>query len=536
MSARMEDALPQMPEEPAPTPRGHAWLAWLVIATTVAFLVWLQTARSEGKAGNEPSGGLQDALFEAQARYFVGVNSMASADFAVTDENKEQADRKPPAPGAATKDSDEASGAEAKPQPAPPKEAPHNPQDLTSAIYAQSLALRPGPPEHRLKFVALAGELAGPEAALEQLADLREDLKQEQLAVEPPVAETQAALEKLYRDYAAGRWAAPAVSAAERQQIQRELGWFGRLALAPKSGPNQAQRQEILSSAQKTVSLLVGLFLLFVLLGLGGFIGLVVLFIFMLLGKLQHGFALRGEFGAIYAETFAVWIVLFLLLSLGASLVAPGPILWVQGLAMLLSLAALGWPVLRGVGWRRVREDIGLFAGKRPEWEPAIGLATYAMAIPLLVIGVILVVILILLTQQDPGGAANPFESPVQVSHPVVDELLHSGFAGWWQVLLLASVVAPLVEETMFRGVLYRHLREASTGWGCALSVLCSAMFTSFIFAVIHPQGVLAVPALMALALAFTLAREWRGSLVPCMVAHGVNNALVLTLLIVFLT
>ena len=34
----------------------------------------------------------------------------------------------------------------------------------------------------------------------------------------------------------------------------------------------------------------------------------------------------------------------------------------------------------------------------------------------------------------------------------------------------------------------------------------------------------------LALAFGFTLAREWRGSLVPCMIAHGLGNFLVATL------
>jgi membrane protease YdiL (CAAX protease family) len=84
----------------------------------------------------------------------------------------------------------------------------------------------------------------------------------------------------------------------------------------------------------------------------------------------------------------------------------------------------------------------------------------------------------------------------------------------------------------MFRGVLYRHLREASRGWRVGLSVLFSATVVSFIFAVIHPQGLVAVPLLMALAYAFTAVREWRGTLIPGMVAHGITNGVTMTLLL----
>ncbi len=82
----------------------------------------------------------------------------------------------------------------------------------------------------------------------------------------------------------------------------------------------------------------------------------------------------------------------------------------------------------------------------------------------------------------------------------------------------------------MFRGVLYRHMRESTCRWPLLLSFATSALVVSFVFAVIHPQGLVAVPALMSLAIGFTIMREWRGSLISCMIAHGLNNALVMSL------
>jgi membrane protease YdiL (CAAX protease family) len=103
-------------------------------------------------------------------------------------------------------------------------------------------------------------------------------------------------------------------------------------------------------------------------------------------------------------------------------------------------------------------------------------------------------------------------------------------------VLLLAAVIAPIVEETMFRGVLYRHLREMTGRLGGALSFFISAVVASFIFAAIHPQGWLGIPPLMGIAIGLSIAREWRGSLIPSMVAHGVNNGLVMAILLVALS
>ncbi|HWB19430.1 MAG TPA: CPBP family intramembrane glutamic endopeptidase, partial [Phycisphaerales bacterium] len=68
-----------------------------------------------------------------------------------------------------------------------------------------------------------------------------------------------------------------------------------------------------------------------------------------------------------------------------------------------------------------------------------------------------------------------------------------------------------------------------------ALSVIFSALVSSFIFAAIHPQGWVTIPALGSLAFCFCLMREWRGTLLPSMVMHGINNGLVMTLAILIL-
>jgi len=164
--------------------------------------------------------------------------------------------------------------------------------------------------------------------------------------------------------------------------------------------------------------------------------------------------------------------------------------------------------------------------------EPLLGLGCYALALPMLLVGVVLFLVLTKLRDRL-GWGPDEFGPSNAPGHPIV---FWVGQAGWWvwlEVLFLASVVAPIVEETMFRGVLYRHLRAATFGWWPALSVLFSAVVVSFLFAVIHPQGLLAVPLLMSLALAFTLMREWRGTLLPSMIAHGINNAVATLLLFV---
>jgi len=149
------------------------------------------------------------------------------------------------------------------------------------------------------------------------------------------------------------------------------------------------------------------------------------------------------------------------------------------------------------------------------------------MTLPLL--GVAIIIMAAILAACGGPLSAHPENNfgPIdQPSHPIVNIFATGDWWMWVQAGILAAVLAPVVEETMFRGVLYRHLRELSDRLGFTVSVLLSGLAVSFVFAVIHPQGLIALPGLMALALGFALLREWRGALIPCMVAHGINNGL----------
>jgi membrane protease YdiL (CAAX protease family) len=91
-------------------------------------------------------------------------------------------------------------------------------------------------------------------------------------------------------------------------------------------------------------------------------------------------------------------------------------------------------------------------------------------------------------------------------------------------------VAAPVVEEIAFRGLLYGHVRQETARWRRFLSIAFAMLFSATIFAAIHPQGVLAVPALAGVSLGFCITREWSGSVYPGMVAHGVHNGILLSL------
>jgi membrane protease YdiL (CAAX protease family) len=458
------------PEPERPAPQGYSRLAWLIFVVAVVFwtliLPRLRQSAPEAERGREP---LQDATMRLQARTLLGTGYLLHQ-----------------------------SGPDLYPQ-------------------AQAM-LDHGPYGQRLRFVTLAGELEGPAEARKQLARLKRERREEALDATGEEMRLTDLLERLYEDYEDSRLDAPSLSESDRAELRRGLGWFGKLALAPEGGPDAAARREVLDSARRAALATLGSAGGVVLLIGAGVVVLVVLGILLGQGRLRGGLRVGSPYGGVYAETFALWMVAYPALGFALGLMASAETwLLFNGLGMLASLAVLFWPVARGVPWDRLRRDLGLVLGRRPAAEPLLGLAGYAGTWPVLIVPLILVLLFTQLVKRFGW-------EPIEPTHPVVGPVLSGD---WWvraQVLLVACVGAPLVEETMFRGLLYRHLREASVRFGRVAGVFFSAGLTSFVFAVIHPQGLLGIPVLATLAFGFALMREWRGTLVPSMVAHAVHN------------
>ncbi|MFT7633245.1 MAG: membrane protease YdiL (CAAX protease family), partial [Mariniblastus sp.] len=146
----------------------------------------------------------------------------------------------------------------------------------------------------------------------------------------------------------------------------------------------------------------------------------------------------------------------------------------------------------------------------------------YLATLPFLIPGIALVSILTSVV----AGFHEPqeFGRPIVPGHPVQDYIQAGGLPMILLIFLTACVAAPIVEETMFRGVLYRHLRDWSSGWRRSTSVMLSAIINGLIFASIHPQGIYGIPVLATLAIGFSLAREWRNSLIGSMTMHAIHN------------
>lgn len=112
---------------------------------------------------------------------------------------------------------------------------------------------------------------------------------------------------------------------------------------------------------------------------------------------------------------------------------------------------------------------------------------------------------------------------PSEQTNPIAEQPL-SEMNAWmlFWIVLQAVVLAPLVEEVLFRGVLFQVL------WQRTGRVWLSAFASGFLFGVIHPQflgGILVVTVLgVILAMVYAHTR----SLLPCMLIHALNNGMAL--------
>jgi len=104
-----------------------------------------------------------------------------------------------------------------------------------------------------------------------------------------------------------------------------------------------------------------------------------------------------------------------------------------------------------------------------------------------------------------------------------LDRLIESSRAAALATAFAATFTAPLVEEIVFRGLLYSALKRlAGTVWAVAIVLL--------LFAVIHvPQywpslGVIAT--ILILSFTLTMIRARTGKLLPCFVVHLIFNAI----------
>jgi membrane protease YdiL (CAAX protease family) len=88
-------------------------------------------------------------------------------------------------------------------------------------------------------------------------------------------------------------------------------------------------------------------------------------------------------------------------------------------------------------------------------------------------------------------------------------------------IISISSIGAPIAEELLFRGIFYPFLKERY-GFFTAL------MINSAVFGIFHEHAPSILP-LFALAIIFTLAYEWTGNLLTCILLHAGFNTISVT-------
>ena len=113
-----------------------------------------------------------------------------------------------------------------------------------------------------------------------------------------------------------------------------------------------------------------------------------------------------------------------------------------------------------------------------------------------------------------------------KVPDPIISEVLRSTQNMWVIVMgvLMGCVIAPILEEFVFRGFFYPAFKKHA-------GVMGGILFSSFLFGVIHmdvfPLGF--IPG-MFLGMALAYLREKTGSLIPSIILHAVNNILAVSM------
>jgi hypothetical protein len=166
--------------------------------------------------------------------------------------------------------------------------------------------------------------------------------------------------------------------------------------------------------------------------------------------------------------------------------------------AHLLTLA-LVWAVVTGLGKRPFWRTLGW------GWSASIGPWTsMGLAVLVLLVGGVLTKLV--------GGEATE-----------VDQIVASSSAARFAIAILATVTAPLVEEMIYRGMLYSALQRVT---GMVWAVVAVSFLFTFVHVFQYSNNLGVIAAITIFSLSLTLMRAYSGRLLPCYVMHLVFNGL----------
>jgi membrane protease YdiL (CAAX protease family) len=331
-----------------------------------------------------------------------------------------------------------------------------------------------------------------------------------------------------------------ALSAEQRAMLIDHHGWMGKALTLRDEPDTHPDRMAIAAGGTSflIVVILVGGTALLAL--VAGTALLTLVFIIRFGGGLRGRLVPPAPGGSIGIEVLAVFMAGFVLLKsamAAMATLAPGVDLGAFATAMQWSLLlVIFYPLLRGVSWSRTRMMLGLTTRRADDGidgrparsgvlrEVAAGVVGYVAVVPLFVAGGIVSLGLVLLwSLLQAVFMGSPSAPP---TNPIID--IVAGASGWHLVsfVLLATVWAPLLEEIIFRGALYRHLRSR-------LHWILAGAGSALIFGLMHGYMILMLGPVIMLGLGFAMIREWRGSLIACMTAHCIHNGMIIATIFV---
>lgn len=361
------------------------------------------------------------------------------------------------------------------------------------------------------------GELSGTDAAKKSLDGLPEkDLDAAGLAED--VSVFRAVLDE----------GAAKLSSEQREKFITRHGWFGKLAMLQGLKPDAPERLSLLDGGVALLTLVFGgLALVGTVIFAGFTIGIITL---VRVGNrgLPRAFLPPAPGGSVFLETVPIFIAGFLVLVVvgpyvASALVGPDHVMTFKLVAQWLLLSLVFWPLFRGTPWREFRERLGWTTGKGLFREIGAGIYGYLAGVPLLLFAFLCTIIIVLwVLPKLQGGHAAPPENPV---------LELAGKASPIQLALfvfLATAWAPIVEEAVFRGSLFRHLRSR-------FSLTISAILSALAFGLMHGYALPLLLPVIFIGIILAFMREWRGSLIACMTAHALHNGTLMLMLLLAL-
>lgn len=308
------------------------------------------------------------------------------------------------------------------------------------------------------------------------------------------------------------------LTSEQHAALVADHGYVGELLLTFGKPDTDPDRAPLVAGGVYMVLFVVLLLVILVVGGLGGLSACIAFFIMLGRGKIRSAFTPPAPGGSVYLETVAVFLACFVVFQLVAHLLLPPDAINIQLAGQWLLLIVPLWPVARGVAAKDWRAQLGLTNSKGFLHEVGVGIFAYFASIPFIAIAFAIVAVYALSkSPSDPSGG--PPHNPIQ-------ELVGQGGSTTLVLLfLLATIWAPLTEEMIFRGSLFRHLRGR-------LGMFAAAAISALTFGFMHPYGLALLLPVITLGFVFALMREWRGSLVASMVGHFMHNATLLTLAI----